>query len=146
MRRSFTKTFTSAKVVALMFLLAASLAHANDNVNVDVTVSGEITPGVYGRIELGNKPPPPVIYTKPVIITKVKHSSEPIYLHVPPGHEKHWDKHCAEYHACDREVYFVKSTEHAHGEKEKHHEYKKHRDDDDEGDDDSDHGHGHRHD
>jgi hypothetical protein len=27
---------------------------------------------------------------------------------VPPGHEKHWNKHCAEYNACGRPVYFVR--------------------------------------
>jgi hypothetical protein len=35
------------------------------------------------------------------------YDAEPIYLHVPPGHEKHWRQHCAEYHACGRRVYFV---------------------------------------
>jgi hypothetical protein len=34
-------------------------------------------------------------------------SAPPIYLHVPPGHEKHWSKHCAQYAACGRPVYFV---------------------------------------
>ena len=26
----------------------------------------------------------------------------------PPGHEKHWNKHCHEYGACGRPVYFVR--------------------------------------
>ncbi len=25
-----------------------------------------------------------------------------------PGHEKHWRKHCAQYNACGRPVYFVR--------------------------------------
>jgi hypothetical protein len=33
--------------------------------------------------------------------------AEPLYLRVPPGHAKHWRKHCREYNACDRQVYFV---------------------------------------
>jgi hypothetical protein len=32
---------------------------------------------------------------------------QPIYLHVPPGHEKKWSKHCSKYNACNRPVYFV---------------------------------------
>src|SRR2546425_10235251 len=35
----------------------------------------------------------PVVVAEPV---------QPIYLHVPPGHAKHWRKHCHEYNACDR--------------------------------------------
>jgi len=31
-----------------------------------------------------------------------------MYLHVPPGHEKKWRKHCAKYNACGRPVYFVR--------------------------------------
>jgi len=31
----------------------------------------------------------------------------PIYLHVPPGHARHWARHCAQYNACGRPVYFV---------------------------------------
>ena len=35
---------------------------------------------------------------------------QPIYLRVPPGHEKHWAKHCAKYNACGQPVYFVRDT------------------------------------
>jgi hypothetical protein len=35
----------------------------------------------------------------------------PIYLHVPPGHARNWRKHCHEYNACNRPVYFVRSQE-----------------------------------
>ena len=40
---------------------------------------------------------------------------QPLYLHVPPGHAKHWRKHCHEYHACNRPVYFVRSAEYEPG-------------------------------
>jgi hypothetical protein len=33
---------------------------------------------------------------------------QPVYLHVPPGHAKHWSKHCSKYNACGHPVYFVK--------------------------------------
>jgi hypothetical protein len=32
---------------------------------------------------------------------------EPIYLRVPPGHARHWAKHCREYNACGERVFFV---------------------------------------
>jgi len=119
-------------------------AHAQD-VHVTATITGEIVPGVYGQVVLGGRPPPPLVYAQPVIavpvVTAQPVAVEPIYLHVPPGHAKHWRKHCREYNACDRPVYFVRSAEyepgyrgeHEHG----HHGHHGHGDDDR----DSDHGH-----
>ena len=77
---------------------------------VDVGVGITIRePGVYGRIELGSQPPPPVLYPQPVIIARpaVMVQQPPMYLYVPPGHAKNWGKHCSRYNACARQVYFV---------------------------------------
>jgi hypothetical protein len=77
----------------------------------DVGVSISIgQPGFYGQIDIGNVPRPQVIYQQPVVIQRAPEfvAAEPIYLHVPPGHEKHWGKHCAQYNACGRPVYFVR--------------------------------------
>ena len=50
---------------------AAPLAHAGD-VNIGVSITGEIVPGVYGRVDLTNRPaPPPVVYAQPVIVEQV---------------------------------------------------------------------------
>ncbi len=79
----------------------------------DVGVAVSIgQPGFYGRIVLGNMPQPPVIYPAPVIIqtAPVGLVRQPIYLRVPPGHEKHWDKHCRKYNACGQPVYFVQEN------------------------------------
>jgi hypothetical protein len=38
----------------------------------------------------------------------------PIYLRVPPGHAKHWSKHCHEYNACGERVYFVQDDWYQH--------------------------------
>ena len=66
-------------------------------------------PGFYGRIDIGNAPPPVLIYPQPVIIQRVQVAQpQPIYLRVPPGHAKKWSKHCQKYDACGRPVYFVK--------------------------------------
>ena len=77
-------------------------AHAQAYVNA--TVGGELAPGVYGRINIGNAPPPPLLYAEPVIIQRpaVVVPRAPIYMYVPPGHAKNWSKHCARYNACSR--------------------------------------------
>ena len=98
--------------------LAAGLAQAAD-VNVRVLVTSEVAPGVYGRVDIGSAPPPPVVYEKPVIIARPASVPPPVYLHVPPGHAKNWKKHCKHYNACNVPVYFVRSAEYDPGYKPK---------------------------
>jgi hypothetical protein len=86
--------------------LAALPAAAQTSVGVSIGIN---QPGVYGRIDIGNFPPPPVVYTQPVVIvpTPVAVYQRPVYLYVPPGHQKNWAKHCGRYAACGQPVYFV---------------------------------------
>jgi hypothetical protein len=92
----------------LMFALSmvAVPAIASD-VGIAISVG---QPGFYGQINLGNFPPPQVIYSQPVIVQPepAYEPVEPIFLHVPPGYERHWERYCREYRACDRPVYFVR--------------------------------------
>jgi hypothetical protein len=111
------------------------------DLGVNVILSGQVSPGVYGQVEIGNAPRPVVVYEQPrvVVVDKRYAHREPVYLHVPPGHAKHWRKHCREYHACERQVYFVKSREyepsyqrehrhdHDHRGRDKGHKHKEHR-------------------
>lgn len=104
---------------ALALVVAVPMARAQ-NVSVNAVIAGEVVPGVYGQVVIGNGPPPPVVYAQPVVVEPAPvvvgvPPSEPIYLHVPPGHAKHWRKHCHEYHACNRPVYFVRSAEYDPG-------------------------------
>lgn len=94
--------------VLLLALAAGSTCLAQANVGVSVSVA---QPGLYGRIDIGNVPPP-VVYAQPVIIQRapVVVQQPPLYLYVPPGHQKHWAKHCAKYNACGQPVYFVKES------------------------------------
>lgn len=65
-------------------------------------------PGFYGRIDIGDFGPPPVVYAQPVIIEQHHHyRAQPVYLRVPPGHRKNWKKHCKHYGACGQPVMFV---------------------------------------
>ena len=104
-RRWMSGAASSAAVLLLMSV--AGGAHAQTYINA--TVGGELAPGVYGRINIGNAPPPPVLYAEPIIVQRpaVVMPRSPIYLYVPPGHAKNWDKHCARYNACSQPVYFV---------------------------------------
>ena len=106
--------------ISLALLGGVPLVAGAADINLRVIVSGEVAPGVYGRVDIGTAPPPPLLHAKPVIITRQPGPpAAPIYLHVPPGHAKHWSKHCKKYNACGRPVYFVKSEEYAPGYKKK---------------------------
>lgn len=95
------KRFLFASLVAA---LAAPAIAADIGVSVSI---GQ--PGFYGRIDIGNYPPPQVVYAEPVIIqpAPVAVARRPIYLRVPPGHAKNWARHCHRYSACGQPVYFV---------------------------------------
>ena len=133
-------------LIASAMAAAATCAEAQ-NVSVNAVITGQVVPGVNGQVVLGNAPPPPVVYQQPVVVAAPPvvvgaPPMEPIYLHVPPGHAKHWSRHCQEYHACDRPVYFVRSAEYEPGfdrerwEREHRHEHGRHDEDHDRGDHD----------
>lgn len=89
---------------ALAAALLAGAAHATD-VGVSVQIG---QPGFYGRIDIGNTVPPPVVVAQPVWVQRRPVHVEPVYMRIPPGHQKHWEKHCAQYNACGVPVYFVR--------------------------------------
>jgi len=92
---------------SLFFLALLAGAPA---MSADVSVSVSIgDPRFFGRIDIDSYPRPRLLYPQPVVIRAVPVGVvvAPRYLRVPPGHEKHWDKHCAEYDACGAPVYFV---------------------------------------
>jgi hypothetical protein len=131
----------------LMLAGTVSAVHAAD-VRVGVTISGEVVPGVYGRVQIGDVPPP-LVYAQPVVVVHEAHRRplEPIYLHVPPGHARQWSKFCGRYNACSRPVYFVRSAEYEpgyvaeRGRRDDRHDNRRDRD----GDHDDDHGRGKDH-
>jgi len=97
-----TRKFILAAGAALLLPLSTQAA----DVGVSLPVS---QPGVYGRIDIGQFPQPQVVMAQPVIIhqPRVARPMQPVYLWVPPGHQKKWSKHCREYNACGVPVYFV---------------------------------------
>jgi hypothetical protein len=135
------------KTLGGLALVLAGTASAAANVNV--IVEGQIKPGVYGRVEVGNPSvPPPVWQAQPVIIAPQPRSVEvvPVYLHVPPGHARDWRRHCHRYASCGRPVYFVRSVEYepGYGKKRRHHKHSDDRDHSREDRHDNKRGHGGR--
>ena len=94
----------------LPLAIAAALlpmAAARADVGVSINFS---EPGVFGRVDIGQTPPPQVIAPQPVIVTPPPPqvaAPEPIYMWVPHEHREHWERYCHEYHACGHPVYFV---------------------------------------
>lgn len=130
-----------------VLMLVAAQASAGVGVSVNV---GE--PGFYGRIDIGDTQPE-VIYAEPVIGQRVRVVEEPVYLHVPPGHQKNWKRYCGRYDACGRPVYFVRDDWYQRVYVPQYREHHGHDHDDDRHDDDDHgpgrgrgHGHGHGHD
>ncbi len=138
------KLFNLCAATALV--AAAGTAQAAD-VGVSVQIS---QPGVYGRIDIGRLPVPQLVLPTPVLIAPPPlprvvvgapppRQPQPVYMWVPPGHQKDWGKHCRRYNACGVPVYFVQDgwyNEHVHpqGKGKGHGKGRGHdRDDDDRG-------------
>lgn len=97
------------KALRVALALAATAAlpvQAGTDVGISIGIA---QPGVYGRIDIGTAPAPPVlVYPQPVVIAPPPMPRPPVYLYVPPGHAKNWGKHCRRYDACGWPVYFVR--------------------------------------
>src|SRR5690606_36690702 len=86
--------------------VASQPALASGSVSIEIA-----QPGVYGSVVVGEVRPA-VVYAEPVIVAPARYAQvrRPIYLYVPPGHQKNWGKHCHRYAACGQPVYFVKES------------------------------------
>ena len=97
------KTLALATTLAAALLGAAPAGATNVGISIDIA-----PPGVYGRIDIGRFPQPQVVLATPVVIHAGGPRRDPVYLWVPPGHQKNWRKHCQRYDACGVPVYFVR--------------------------------------
>lgn len=95
--------FTALGLAALPLTSTTALGASDVGVSISV---GE--PGFYGRLDIGDYPAPRVVYRQPVVVGYVDAGRDPVYLRVPPGHRRHWSRHCSEYNACGERVYFVR--------------------------------------
>jgi hypothetical protein len=140
------------KKVLLGVLAAGAIVPAFAQTSVGVSI-GINQPGVYGRINIGDVPPPALVLPQPVLIAPppVAVPRRPIYLYVPEVHQRDWRRYCGRYAACGQPVYFVRDSwvreryehEHPGWERGRHRGWDKH--DKHDRDDDRGHGHGHGH-
>lgn len=96
------------KIIAIVLAVgAAGSVAAQTSVGVSIGIN---QPGVYGRINIGDVPPPALILPQPMIIAppRVAVQRAPIYLYVPPAHQQNWGRYCGRYSACGQPVYFVR--------------------------------------
>ena len=102
------KKTVMSKLSLGLALAGAGIGAAQAQTSVGVSI-GINQPGVYGRINIGNLPPPPLVYVQPVVIVPgpVAVQRAPIYLYVPPTQQQNWSRYCGRYGACGQPVYFV---------------------------------------
>jgi hypothetical protein len=95
------------KKLIIGMALCASAFPALAQTHVSISVG---QPGFYGRINVGDFAPQPVLYApQPVIIEqRPRYVAEPVYLRVPPAHRMHWARYCGRYSACGMPVLFVR--------------------------------------
>ncbi len=93
--------------VALGAIGAVASAAAQPSVGVSIGIN---QPGVYGRINIGDVPPPALVVQQPVIVAppRVRVERRPIYLYVPAVEQQNWGRYCNRYAACGQPVYFVR--------------------------------------
>jgi hypothetical protein len=74
------------------------------------TAGGPLRPGVYGRIQVRQGPPPPLLSPHPVVAARELGPirGKPVYLYVPTGQVRKWSRYCERYQACERPVFFVR--------------------------------------
>lgn len=101
---------TNSQMLTAMALLLTAVNSQAAGGHTNSTAGGPLRPGVYGRIEIGKAPPPPLIYSQPVVASRAvpPRGAKPVYLYVPPGQVRKWSKHCGKYKACDLPVLFVR--------------------------------------
>lgn len=102
MKTTLHRSLIALGAVACTALAAPAFAQVGISIGVH-------EPGVYGRIDIGGAPPPPVVVQQPVVIAPgpVAVQQRPIYLYVPPAYQHDWRRYCGRYNACGQPVYFV---------------------------------------
>jgi hypothetical protein len=94
------------KLIALVLAAgAATAAMAQPGVGISIGIN---QPGVYGRINIGEVPPPALVVPRPVLIAPARVAGPPAYLYVPPAEQRNWRRYCGRYNACGQPVYFVR--------------------------------------
>ncbi len=103
----FYRTSFTRGLMVLGLLVAATAVQAQTYISGSIT--GQLAPGVYGQVNIGNAPPPALVYAQPMWGGPVMPQAQPLYMWVPPGHSRNWRRYCGRYHACGQPVYFLRN-------------------------------------
>lgn len=100
---------TRVALVPVLLLASAAASAQSQGEWRNATAGGPLRHGAYGRIDVRGTPPP-LIYSAPVIASQPigAPSARPVYLYVPPGQVRKWERHCAKWQACELPVLFVR--------------------------------------
>ena len=98
------------KSILALAVAAASLASAapaGAQISADIGIN---QPGIYGRIRIGEVPPPALYRSEPIVVVRPRVVVEqpPVYLYVPVVQQQNWGQYCGRYGACGQPVYFVR--------------------------------------
>ena len=88
----------------ILFAAALAVASLSASAQVSITIG---QPGYYGRVDMGNFAPAPLVYGPPVLVSG-GYSGAPIYLRAPLSHRRNWSRYCGRYNACGQRVLFVR--------------------------------------
>lgn len=103
------KRLLVATTIAVSALMITTALAADTGLSVSTS-----QPSFFGRLDIGDYPPPQVIDPRPIAIESVSNDRPLVYLRVPPAHVKHWRKHCRQYQACGERVLFVQDKWYSH--------------------------------
>lgn len=91
--------------VALTFFAVCAAPAMAADVGVSVRIGD---PGFYGELNIRDYGRPRLLNDRPVLVERRYRNLAPVYLRVPPGHQRNWARFCDRYDACYRPVYFVR--------------------------------------
>ncbi|MBU1435729.1 MAG: hypothetical protein KKF79_00005 [Gammaproteobacteria bacterium] len=111
-------------ILPSLFAVSTLLVPQTQASDVSISVQGQIQPGVYGQLQVGQ--PAVTVYQQPVytqrvyaqpVYTKQVYAQpvyqerrvivQPILVQASKKHRKHWKKYCHHYGACQQPVTFV---------------------------------------
>lgn len=94
----------------LCWLLAAAVPAIGSAQDAPAAPVGD--PGYYGQVDLADNPPPPLVYSTPVVVQPDPYGTvyPPIYLRVPSMYYMNWGAYCGYYNACFYPVFFVQDA------------------------------------
>lgn len=96
----------------LLFLSSVVTGACQAQAFFNATVGSEFSPGVFGQINVGNAPPPPVYFQQPVVGGQAVYGAPPMYVYAPIDEAQNWGYFCGKYRACGMPVYFIQYDDH----------------------------------